>query len=447
MSDLKRSLLIISFLVGGCSEDLKMESHRWSDTESAPTMVSGLEAHAMPLRRGAQRVIFEKQKVLGVEIRDSFLKEVIGEKPQFISSRWASQVPMAFRGRLLLAKMQKPFVEKSIRRRHPHLHERRWASRPELLIEGGKILWLLTLESDQGRLEGVYLTLDLEILKIESLGSGYTTASATLFPEGPLKSSLQRVLLAPLAGNSLTSPQVRVSTQSDQKAYAEDSQFVYPIQDSRFEQVQVFYYISKTLDWSEKNLNFRPPFVIEAETSVGYPAKTNTAFYFRGRVRLGEGDDVTFSRIGLDPSIVVHETFHAFVEAVAGLPYQNEGGSLNEGFSDFFTALILENPRLGEASYKKAPFKRTVLNQLRFNDRKGALYFDSGVLSGLLWEVRTQLGVEPAKFLAWETLIRLIPFSNFDEARRELFDVSKRLPMDQQETLRQILQRRGWLEN
>ncbi|MFN8792478.1 MAG: hypothetical protein ACK5Y2_13570, partial [Bdellovibrionales bacterium] len=123
------------------------------------------------------------------------------------------------------------------------------------------------------------------------------------------------------------------------------------------------------------------------------------------------------------------------------------GGSLNEGFSDFFTALILENPRLGEASYKKAPFKRTVQNPLRFGDRKGALYFDSGVLSGLLWEIRTQMGVDTAKFIAWETLIRLNPYSNFEEARREVYDVIKRLPTDQQETLRQILQRRGWLDN
>jgi len=48
-----------------------------------------------------------------------------------------------------------------------------------------------------------------------------------------------------------------------------------------------------------------------------------------------------------DPSVVFHEVAHAYVDELAGLPSQGEGGALNEGFADFFAAAIADNPAIG----------------------------------------------------------------------------------------------------
>src|SRR5690606_24637168 len=126
-------------------------------------------------------------------------------------------------------------------------------------------------------------------------------------------------------------------------------------------------------------------------TDVGYPEKTNAAFYYNGLVRLGAGDDVVFSRISWDPSIVAHEISHGVIDQISRLPFEGEGGSVNEGFADTLTTFFLESPRLGENSYKMAPFKRTVEAKVHWSHRNGGLYHDSALVSGLFWEMRTKL--------------------------------------------------------
>jgi Zn-dependent metalloprotease len=192
------------------------------------------------------------------------------------------------------------------------------------------------------------------------------------------------------------------------------------------------------------------PFAIRGVSSLGFPEKTNSAFYYSGQIRLGAGDDVTFSKIPQDPSIVIHETCHALIEALAKLPYQGEGGSLNEGFSDFFTTVLLKNPKLGEASYKKGPFKRTVENDKKVSDKKGALYADSGIVSGTLWEIYQKLGQEKSLQFALEILTRLGPNSNFESTStvmKELLAVEQndKDKLADNEILKTVLKVRGWL--
>jgi Zn-dependent metalloprotease len=127
---------------------------------------------------------------------------------------------------------------------------------------------------------------------------------------------------------------------------------------------------------------------------------------------LGLGDDQTYSHIPQDPSIVIHESVHALVDSIARLPYEGEGGSLNEAFADFFTALQLDNPNMGEAAYLKGPYRRTLANDFKLADKTGGLYHDSGIVSGALWDLRKSLGQDKARQIALSTLNRLTPGSD-----------------------------------
>lgn len=447
MKSLKQSLPLILVLATGCSDNLALKTGRWSQEGPAPSRPASLDKKAEALTVGSRKVLFQSQQIDGVEVEGAYYKEISSKTPEFITYKWAQPLPMNLRANLLLMKAHKRSVEEDFFNKHPEYHAKDLVGSPELVIQDDGPKWKFIFQIFDGRLEGVYVDRSMHIRSRQNLGSGFAKASATLFPSGPLKSRLEKVMLENLTDpQSLISNSVRILTQSDVKAQAENSQFAYPVDDRRFEQVQAYFYLSQAVDWVKKSLSFQMPFLLEAETSVGFPEKTNTAFYYQRRVRLGDGDDVVFSHIPLDPSVVMHESFHGVVEAVAKLPYEGEGGSLNEAFADFFTSVILDNPNMGEASYKKAPFKRTVNNSLKLGDQNGGLYHDSGIVSGLLWNVKKSLGSDLSVQLAWNTLLRLTPDSHFEEFKTELLDVLSKMPEDQQVKIRSILQQRGWLE-
>ncbi len=429
----------------GCSENLIYEDSRWSRVTSASAGDSNLDSQNLKLKIGKKDIQFVQQLIQGVEVEDSFYKKVYDNETKFTSSHWINDVPIAIRLRILSMKLQENLIEARIQKKHANISLKRIYEKPKIIIQDGEVRWKLVVSRPSGELEGIFLDSKLNIKKTILLGSRIAAAEATLFPEGPLKSQLQNVLLYELAQNkTLNTSKIKVSTQSVEKAYSESFQFNYLVEDRRFAQVQVFYYLTKALGWAESELQFKLPYQLEAETFVGFPEKTNTAFYYERKIRLGEGDGVIFSNIQLDPTLVIHETFHSLIDAVARLPFQGEGGSINEGFADFLTAMVLKNPNLGEVSYKKGPFKRTIQNSLKLQDQNGGLYHDSGIVAGLLWNLSQKLGYETGLKIGWEILIRLNPITNLNDFSVELKEILKELPTEQQEIARKILDQRGW---
>lgn len=179
---------------------------------------------------------------------------------------------------------------------------------------------------------------------------------------------------------------------------------------------------------------------------MGAPDKTNAAFYYQNKIRLGKGDERTYSNIPQDPSIVIHESVHAVIDAIAGLPFEGEGGSLNEGFADFFTALQINSPHMGGVAYLKGPYRRSIENSLSVAERTGALYHDSGIISGTLWELRKVLGVSQARELASLTLNRMHYYSGFDEFGEELKKVVRSYLKNEEEIIKatRVLEKRGF---
>ena len=286
----------------------------------------------------------------------------------------------------------------------------------------------------------------MQIRSVNRVGSRFHDAVAYVFPKGPKVSILQEVTLKDLSTTDLLSnDHVSVTSQADTKISSVDEPLKFSVQDSRFDQLQVFYFLNESLSWFEHKVQFKLPFQLQAEVAIGSPEKTNSAFYYQGKIRLGTGDGETYSRIPQDPSIVIHESVHAVVEALARLPYDGEGGSLNEAFADFFAALQLDTPNMGEVAYLKGPFRRSLVNDLKLSDKNGGLYHDSGIISGTLWDLKTRFGQVPAQKIALMTLNRLTPASDFADFNNQLKSV---LPVvfsnDDLKTAQTLLHQRGF---
>jgi len=433
------------FLLTACSENLNFETTRWSQQGPAPSRPSDINLDHS-ISAGERKIIFQIQSIEGVPVEGSYYKEISNQsKLEFVTSKWAEDFPARLKTRIFWMKRGKSRILAKFLKFHPDYREKDFRTEPELILRKGELLWKLVRSTPEGRLIGIYVNESAEIRESHFLGSSLENAAATLFPDGPLLSPLQKVWLANLNDNrTLVSPDIRVLTQSNVIAIADNAQFVFPVEDRRFEQVQVFFYLSKVLTWVRDQWKMELPFILEAETSIGYPEKTNTAFYYQHRIRLGDGDDVVFSRIALDPSIVSHEGFHAVIDAVAKLPYEGEGGSLNEAYADYLTAVMTGNPNLGETSYKKAPFKRSVKNDFRFPDQNGGLYHDASIVSGLLWSIQETIGKDNALSLAWQVLLRLNPDSDFKSFQHELAEVLSGQNPESIRKVQLVLEKRGW---
>lgn len=442
---------IVAITQTSCTQIVPFASGRWVGQGPAPE-ISGLRLDEKPLSVGTRKIVLQTEKIDGVEVEGSYFKKIsYNGQDEFIAYHWPQNIPLTLRNELFLVKAQRPFVLRRFLKNHSALSERDLWLGPSLVVnldEEPEILWRLVFQETDGSLQAYFLNPHLDVVRQGRIGSQFIEATAQLFPEGPLKSGLQQVVLRSLLSNKeLSSPGVKVSTESNLLAIpGENNELNFATTDVRFSQVQAFFYVSEALAWFEKTLQFHLPFIVEVETQKGFPDKTNTAFYFQHKIRLGDGDGDTYDRIPTDPSIVTHETMHAVIEAVAGLPYEGAGGSLNEAFSDFMTAVQLNNPKLGEASYKKGPFKRTIENNLDFQDMNGGLYHDSTVVSGLLWSMYKINGPEVGLNIAWLSLLRLTPMSDFTSFKQELLSVlEKESPATQKRSLAE-LKKRGWLQ-
>lgn len=446
-------VLLMAIIQTSCTRTASVSSVRWSGQGPAPVAPTDLNLNnAASQNIGSKMLVFQTQKIDGVEVEGTYYKK-ISEKDQdeFIGYRWMSEIPTTVRRDLILMRAQRPFVQAHFVKKYEFFAGKKIFAGPELslsLKDAPAVEWKMVFEENDGTLIAVFFDRDVNITGQKILGSDFITATASLFPSGPTQSQIQDVLLRQLIGDrTLTSNKIRVRTESEMVALSDDkNQFQFLVDDVRFAQAQVFFYVSQALDWFEKNFNFQLPFFLDVETQKGYPEKTNTAFYYQHKIRLGDGDGEAFAQIPLDPSIVTHESLHAIIDAVSGLSFEEEGGSLNEGYADFFTAVQLKNPRMGEFSYKKAAYKRTIENDKKLSDRNGGLYHDSGIVSGLLWNLYKELDSKKALEIAWQTLLRLNPASDFEGFKEELLSVLENQDVETQKKAKAILESRGWLE-
>ena len=256
------------------------------------------------------------------------------------------------------------------------------------------------------------------VLSDEPMGSSFQKSlmrlQATVYPEGPKRSGLEQVQLSNLqSGPFISSRKLRIHSASGKDVPIQNEPLNFDPEDEKFPQVQVYYTLQKANSWFEQNLGWTWAGILEVQTQMGYPENINSAFYYRNRIRLGQGDGVRFKNIPLDPSIVIHESVHAVVDRLTGLPFQGEGGSINEALADFITACQLNTPLMGEVAIPHEENRRSLTPLRKWSDLNGGLYNDSLVISYFLWSLRETLGEEKVLQSLVRTLRDTTPGDNF----------------------------------
>lgn len=256
--------------------------------------------------------------------------------------------------------------------------------------------------------------------KQETVSSGFQNSQIRIFPFGPKWSVLTEMPISIFPNEPLSSDHLLVVSDAEKSIEKIEPIMKFDVSDERFDQIQVYYFLQKSLEFQKNTLGFQSAALLKARVHVGFPDKTNTAFYFQNQIRLGQGDDVYFSQMSRDPSIVFHESMHFLIDQVAGLPFQGEGGSINEGFADFYTAVALKKATLGDSSYLKGPYKRSIANIVKYSEKSGGLYHDSAIVSSLLWQIKETLGESTALDISKDVLVRLSLYSDLESFSEQI---------------------------
>lgn len=373
--------------------------------------------------------------------------------------------PVYGRADFVLSPESAPSVDRA---RIRQLHERRFQFREDLAQRrpwrGVKFVSdpVLTLMPDRNNLVPMYRLDVLEknervvrlwvsptgtVLKRERVSADLFDAQAWLYTLASGK-SVQEVLLRKLVeGADVRSGTHEVTSQAPETPSSDSAPWKFPPGDTRFDQVQVYYFVQQGLDFFARELGFVMPVKIEAETAVGYPEGTGAAFSYNNQIRFGSGDGKQFRSMAQDPSVVIHEVGHVLNNVIARLPTQGEGGSLNEAFADYFAASCLGESKLGTRVLLNAPFLRDLANNAVLGEKNGGLYHDSLIVSGTLWELRPRLGIATTNKLVMKTLARLgasKALADFPAAVRE--SARGMLGAEDLAKVEEVLRRRQWGE-
>lgn len=442
-------IVLLSFGFWSCQKHAEIQSVSWKFGQTGESLqkISSLQTVTSPsvIFYNDKRIEFNQQAIQSQAVETSFIKKVYDSELKYAEAAFIEPSSVKAKSAAPAARNERRFVDTIAAEVAPRTL-RDYNTTNVLRLHNGVLqdFQILNYELSDGTLWKAYFSGQTLVLN-EKQGSQFNDLTAQIYPSGPKQSTLTDILMQGLLLNSAVTNQfVLVDSESPEKMNGLLPHLKFDTQDARFDQVQVFYYLDFIQTWMRENLSVRFPEKLNAVVDVGYPEKTNTAFYFQNKIRFGRGDGVDYGMLASDPSIVYHESFHALIDGMARLPFEKEGGSINEGFADFFTCVVLNRPFLGEASYLKGPYKRSIQSDILLSEKTGGLYHDSQIVSSLFWDIKENLGKEKSLKFATETLAKLNPRTDFDHLNSQMIIVTKTLSTTDQDIVKAILSKRGF---
>lgn len=459
---MKRFIAILGFILFAslaCTKTPQWQMGEWKGSGKMALPLSFV-AEPNPVRFQKQSIEFSYQQVAGVSVEGAFAKAVYTHQEGLGSFRYIESQALPHVTRVQDAKVNKENVIRAARKKRVQIldcqHPLDSFDNIQPVIHWDVSQWVVAYrgvcESAQGQPFEYWLSSTGSLLDARTTGAQLSSANDVidvfidLYPKGPKDSILRSTRVTVSATPNYLFNGV-LDAVSDSGVKIQDLTRVSDIKpnDLSFDLLQVYYFTSQASNWVARQFNFQPQ-PLKVRTHVGYPERTNATFYFNREVRLGVGDDKAFSKISWDPSIVIHEFMHSVVDTLTRLPFQGEGGSLNEGICDAVTAIYLDNPRIGESSYQKGPFQRTLESHLEYSSKKGALYADSLIFSSSIWALKQKIGDRQTLTLISYLLQSLTPGSNFEEVRELMSKwTQEQLDSDSRVLAVQVLKDRGWL--
>lgn len=390
----------------------------------------------------------------GAEIEGAYVQKILDKNNNsiFIKSQFSEMDLRSLDSAIARSLKNKYVALLQFKSKFKELHQASFIWDPRLMITFNglrpSLLWIIDYQSPYNLgASRLKITIGGSLVTNTPIGS-FFDYQAVVYPAGPKFSELSEVILDNLFGNGfLMSRGLKVYNDLVDQAQDKNGKFNFPPQDNRFNQVQTYYFIDQHLKYYLHQHQLQLPFAIEARVNVtddqGHP--TTCTGYVHQRITLGDGDGILWNHIPQDPSIVMHETSHAIVEALAGLSYEGEEGILNEAYADFLTASHLKSPHMGNVAYMKSPYKRTLETLTKFSEQTGGKYHDSLIFSGALWEIRSLLGSQKAETLALLSLPRLGPNSHLVDFSTSLkLAASSFLTQSDQQKILDLLKKRDF---
>jgi hypothetical protein len=268
--------------------------------------------------------------------------------------------------------------------------------------------------------------------------SSAATGTAQVYPVNPLQTpELTDAQVDDLdePGSELRGPSVDVSPAVGGRLTRDAGDFGVAPADPAFDEVQAYYHLRRTVRYfsaivDPALLQARPFTPIHA--LVNDPQSPNNAYYMptTGELRFGAFGSRSSAR---SAAVVCHEFSHAVTDSICRLgraPKRNtESRGLSEGYSDYFAASWLDDPRLGDYVADDPHGARNCADEgLRFPESFAGEEHDTGaVWAAVLWAVRGRAGRDTADRLAVESLEFLDFTSTFTDAREALRSVDEQL--------------------
>lgn len=451
MKNLAAIAIVVLLPTQGFAKD-SLKKFRWQPgLLGQPQLILGKHLNLLP---GVNEwVKSDQQKVGGARVQDSWQQTLVGADGKIVysagamaedipSSKVIESMETEYRAGLTMAMAAHSGLRQSSRVFSPSFEIRKDAQGQ---WQGSWRVEFLSQYQDSMRF--LRIAKDGTVLEEGEVGLSGVDGRAMVLPNGDKNAGLQEVSLRDLSGDgTMTGSKIRVNSALDLRVWSPDLTFFFALDDRRFDLGQAYYTIEKGFRWLKDKLNVELNRPVDVKIHVGKEGSSNAAFYAQNTIYLGSGDGITYKDMLRDPSILIHESIHAIVDAYVGLPPDGEGGGFNEGFADLFAGLILENPKLGEASYLKGAYRRTLENDFKaYQDFQSGVYRNGSIVGGTFWDMKSNLGTDLTAKLAFRTLVRLGKGAKFDDFPLALSSACDGILSESQKRfVLESARRRGW---
>lgn len=209
------------------------------------------------------------------------------------------------------------------------------------------------------------------------------------------------------------------------RAQSSDHVFVFQPEDDRFDESSVFIHATNMLGFFgdlgyQWKLDSPMPLVVHAvvKGANGQKDENNALYQSSGvpgelpKIFIGDGDGTILENLSQDADVVRHEfVHHVLFDTLKSVDL--ESLVLHEGYADYYPMAIDDNPCFGNsicpqnsnACFIKGQCLRTANNRLTYNSAAYSqlpAHLQGQVVSGLLWDLRTELGHEYTTRLAFQ---------------------------------------------
>jgi hypothetical protein len=253
------------------------------------------------------------------------------------------------------------------------------------------------------------------------------TGTGKIFMTNPLRdNTLQEVTLERLQSNSkLVGQFVKVKNGKANEIQVEDGNFVVDQSSTHFAEVMAYYHIDaihqniKEIDPAYTGMDWQISITVHDKGS--FFMRNDNAFYSPFKKAMFILDPKKLNDLHLEAGVAYHEYHHAVTDNIVPGLSSTEGRAMHEGYADYFSCALTNDPELGEWALK--PLNRPNMRDLR-SQRKypedlhpnREPHSDGEIWGASCWDLRKAIPADKADFLVHRSRFYLSGNATFKSA-------------------------------